>query len=40
MRKSVLFILILVLLVIYASLFVVQEGQRGIVMKVPQIPNI
>ncbi|MFP1739127.1 protease modulator HflC [Lonsdalea quercina] len=33
MRKSVLFILILVLLVIYASLFVVQEGQRGIVMR-------
>ncbi|MEI7186616.1 protease modulator HflC [Dickeya dianthicola] len=33
MRKSVLFILVLLLLVVYASLFVVQEGQRGIVMR-------
>ncbi|KAA8998199.1 protease modulator HflC [Affinibrenneria salicis] len=33
MRKPLLFILILVLLVVYASLFVVQEGQRGIVMR-------
>ncbi|ASN84001.1 protease modulator HflC [Pectobacterium versatile] len=33
MRKPLLFILILVLMVVYASLFVVQEGQRGIVMR-------
>lgn len=33
MRKPLLLILIPVLLVVYASLFVVQEGQRGIVMR-------
>lgn len=33
MRKPIVFILILVLMVLYASIFVVQEGQRGIVMR-------
>ncbi|AUG99328.1 protease modulator HflC [Pectobacteriaceae bacterium CE70] len=33
MRKPVLFILLLVLVVVYSSLFIVQEGQRGIVMR-------
>ncbi len=33
MRKSIVFLLIVVLVVLYASLFVVQEGQRGIVLR-------
>ncbi|ACR67650.1 protease modulator HflC [Edwardsiella ictaluri] len=33
MRKSLLVILIVVLVALYASLFVVQEGQRGIVLR-------
>lgn len=33
MRKPFIFILLLVIMVVYASLFVVQEGQRGIVMR-------
>lgn len=33
MRKSFIVVLIVVLVVLYASLFVVQEGQRGIVMR-------
>jgi len=33
MRKPLIVVLIVVLVVLYASLFVVQEGQRGIVMR-------
>ncbi|WP_075182750.1 protease modulator HflC [Pantoea sp. 1.19] len=33
MRKPLVILLIIVLVVLYASLFVVQEGQRGIVMR-------
>ncbi|MBG6249056.1 MULTISPECIES: protease modulator HflC [Symbiopectobacterium] len=33
MRKPIVFILVLVLMALYASVFVVQEGQRGIVMR-------
>ncbi|TKI08557.1 protease modulator HflC [Martelella alba] len=33
MRKSIIFILVVVALALYASMFVVQEGQRGIVLR-------
>ena len=33
MRKSILLIVVVVLVALYASLFVVQEGQRGIVLR-------
>ncbi|MDN6018712.1 MAG: protease modulator HflC, partial [Enterobacterales bacterium] len=33
MRKSLLLVLIVILVVLYASLFVVTEGQRGIVLR-------
>lgn len=33
MRKSILFVVAVVLIALYASLFVVQEGQRGIVLR-------
>lgn len=33
MRKSFVVIVLAVLVVLYASLFVVQEGQRGIVLR-------
>lgn len=33
MRKSVIFIVVVVLVALYASLFVVQEGERGIVLR-------
>ena len=33
MRKPLIVVIIIVLVVLYASLFVVQEGQRGIVMR-------
>ncbi|MGK3144200.1 protease modulator HflC [Pantoea sp. C2G6] len=33
MRKPILFLIIVVLVALYASLFVVQEGQRGIVLR-------
>ncbi|MEG3110441.1 MULTISPECIES: protease modulator HflC [Pantoea] len=33
MRKPIIFLLIVVLVALYASLFVVQEGQRGIVLR-------
>ncbi|PLR36346.1 protease modulator HflC [Chimaeribacter californicus] len=33
MRKSVIFIVLVVLVALYASLFVVQEGERGIVLR-------
>lgn len=33
MRKSFLLIVVVVLIALYASLFVVQEGQRGIVLR-------
>ncbi|MCR3756002.1 MAG: regulator of FtsH protease [Sodalis sp. Psp] len=33
MRKSLMLIMVIVLIVLYASLFVVQEGQRGIVLR-------
>ena len=33
MRKPIVFLVIVVLVILYASLFVVQEGQRGIVLR-------
>jgi membrane protease subunit HflC len=33
MRKSILLVVVVVLVALYASLFVVQEGQRGIVLR-------
>lgn len=33
MRKPLIVVLIVVLMVLYTSMFVVQEGQRGIVMR-------
>ena len=33
MRKPIIAVIIVVLVVLYASLFVVQEGQRGIVLR-------
>ncbi|MDN5679701.1 MAG: protease modulator HflC, partial [Ewingella sp.] len=33
MRKSFLLIVVVVLVALYASLFVVQEGERGIVLR-------
>lgn len=33
MRKSLILLLVFLLVVLYASLFAVQEGQRGIVMR-------
>ena len=33
MRKPIVFLIIVVLVALYASLFVVQEGQRGIVLR-------
>ena len=37
MRKSLLLVLIVILVVLYASLFVVTEGQRGIVLRVGKV---
>ena len=33
MRKPIIFLIIVVLVALYASLFVVQEGERGIVLR-------
>ena len=33
MRKPIVFLIIVVLVALYASLFVVQEGERGIVLR-------
>ena len=38
MRKSFVVIVLAVLVVLYASLFVVQEGQRGIVLRFGKVP--
>ena len=37
MRKPIIVVIIVVLVALYASLFVVQEGERGIVLRLSLI---